>query len=142
MYWASAFPSWRKRSDEVPLTYLWWRPRLICALLVGSHPATSSQVPQPTTFRGSTKPRHTTNPSKIREVKFTKVSRTLSFRLRLGLAADFLCFVVESAVSDASDSGCNSFRISSPNDMLGVRFRFSFFPRAVMRSSRNYLRPL
>lgn len=65
------------------------------------------------------------------------------FRMRLPLAADFLCFPVATFGSSSSGSGCHSFCTSSPNDMpallalLAPHFRLAFFPRVFMRSSHD-----
>jgi hypothetical protein len=60
--------------------------------------------------------------------------------MRLPLLAGFLNFPVVTFGSGSSESGCHSFRTSSPNDMpalLAPRFRLDFFPRVFMRPSRD-----
>jgi hypothetical protein len=49
----------------------------------------------------------------------------------------FSASALRHSVQCPSGSGCHSFCISSPNDMRAPRFRLSFFPGAVMRSSHD-----
>jgi hypothetical protein len=60
--------------------------------------------------------------------------------MRLPLLAGFLNFPVVTFGSGSSESGCHSFRTSSPNDMpalLAPRFRLGLFRRVFMRSNRD-----
>jgi hypothetical protein len=59
--------------------------------------------------------------------------------MRLPLLTGFLNFPVVTFGSGSSESGCHSFRTSSPNDKPGLRaprFRLGFF-RRFMRSNRD-----